>query len=49
MPEAIVSMETTPYGGVRALVRRELAPVGFQLENPTIEDIILALVKGETQ
>ena len=49
MPEAIVSMETTPYGGVRALVRRELAPVGFQLEKPTIEDIILALVKGEQQ
>ena len=49
MPEAIVSMETTPYGGVRALVRRELAPVGFQLEKPTIADIILALVKGEKQ
>ena len=49
MPEAIVSMETTPYGGVRALVRRDLAPVGFQLEKPTIEDIILALVKGEKQ
>ena len=49
MPEAIVSMETTPYGGVRALVRRGLAPVGFQLEKPTIEDIILALVKGEKQ
>ena len=49
MPEAIVSMETTPYGGVRALVQRELAPVGFQLEKPTIEDIILALVKGEKQ
>jgi len=47
MPEAIVSMETTPYGGVRALVRRELAPVGFQLEKPTIEDIILFLAKGE--
>ena len=49
MPEAIVSMETTPYGGVRALVRRALAPAGFRLEKPTIEDIILALVKGEKQ
>ena len=49
MPEAVVVRETTPYGGVRALVRRELAPVGFQLEKPTIEDIILALVKGEKQ
>ena len=47
MPAALVSMETTPYGGVRALVRRELAPVGFQLEKPTIEDIILFLAKGE--
>ncbi len=47
MPEAVVSMETTPYGGVRALVQRELAPAGFQLEKPTIEDIILVLVKGE--
>ena len=49
MPEAVVVRETTPYGGVRALVRRELAPMGFQLEKPTIEDIILALVKGEKQ
>jgi len=49
IPEATASTETTPYGGVRALVRRELAPVGFQLEKPTIEDIILALVKGEKQ
>ena len=49
IPEAVVVRETTPYGGVRALVRRELAPVGFQLEKPTIEDIILALVKGEKQ
>lgn len=47
MPEAVVVRETTPYGGVRALVRRELAPVGFQLEKPTIEDIILFLAKGE--
>ena len=32
-----------------ALVRRDLAPAGFQLEKPTIEDIILFLAKGETQ
>ena len=37
------------HGYVDALVRRELAPMGFQLEKPTIEDIILALVKGEKQ
>ena len=47
MPEAVVVRETTPYGGVRALVRRALAPVGFRLEKPTIEDIILFLAKGE--
>ena len=49
IPEAVVVREATPYGGVRALVRRELAPVGFQLEKPTIEDIILFLAKGEKQ
>ena len=46
MPEAIVARESSGYGGVRALVRRELAPSGFQLERPTVEDIILFLVKG---
>ena len=49
MPEAIAAKETTPYGGVRALVRRDLAPRGFPLEKPTMEDIILFLVKGEKQ
>ena len=47
IPEAVVVRETTPYGGVRALVRRALAPAGFRLEKPTIEDIILFLAKGE--
>ena len=46
MPEAIVAREGNGYGGVRALVRRDLAPSGFQLERPTVEDIILFLVKG---
>ena len=46
MPEAIVAREPSGYGGVRALVRRDLAPSGFQLERPTVEDIILFLVKG---
>lgn len=46
MPEAIVAREANGYGGVRALVRRDLAPSGFQLERPTVEDIILFLVKG---
>ena len=45
-PEAIVAREETRYGGVRALVRRDLAPAGFQLEKPSVEDIVLFLVKG---
>ena len=46
MPEAIVAREETRYGGVRALVKRDLAPAGFRMEKPTVEDIILFLVKG---
>lgn len=46
LPEAIVAREPNGYGGVRALVKRELAPVGWQLERPSVEDIILFLVKG---
>ena len=45
-PEAIVAREENRYGGVRALVKRELAPAGFHLEKPTVEDIVLFLVKG---
>ena len=46
MPEAIAAREANGYGGVRALIKRSLAPAGFQLEKPTVEDIILFLVKG---
>ncbi len=46
MPEAIVAREETRYGGVRALVRRDLAPAGFRMEKPTVEDVVLFLVKG---
>ncbi len=46
LPEAIVAREPNGYGGVRALVRRELAPAGWQLERASVEDIILFLVKG---
>ena len=46
LPEAVVAREASGYGGVRALIRRDLAPAGFQLEKPTVEDIILFLVKG---
>ena len=46
MPEAIVAREANHYGGVRALIKRDLAPAGFQLEKPSVEDIVLFLVKG---
>ena len=45
-PEAIVAREETRYGGVRALIKRDLAPAGFRLEKPTVEDVVLFLVKG---
>ena len=46
LPEAIVAREESRYGGVRALVKRDLAPAGFHLEKPTVEDVVLFLVKG---
>ena len=46
MPEAVVAREEPRYGGVRALVKRDLAPAGFRMEKPSVEDIILFLVKG---
>ena len=45
-PEAIVAREESRYGGVRALVKRDLAPTGFRMEKPTVEDVVLFLVKG---
>ena len=45
-PEAIVARKASGYGGVRALIKRDLAPAGFQLEKPSVEDIVLFLVKG---
>ena len=45
-PEAIVAREETRYGGVRALVKRDRAPAGLRMEKPSIEDIVLFLVKG---
>ena len=45
-PEAIVAREESRYGGVRALIKRDLAPAGFRLEKPTVEDVVLFLVKG---
>ena len=45
-PEAIVAREENRYGCVRALVKLDLAPAGFRMEKPTVEDVVLFLVKG---
>ncbi len=44
--EAVLGRESSGYGGVRALVRREEVPAGLELERATVEDIILFMVKG---
>ena len=44
--EAVVGREESAYGGVRALVRRDLVPPALELEKPTVEDVILFTVKG---
>ena len=46
LPEAVIGVERRQYGGVRALVDRELCPRGLELERPTVEDVILFMVKG---
>ena len=46
MPEAVAAREVSGLGGVRCLVRRDLMPAGWDLEKPTVEDVILFLVKG---
>ena len=45
-PEAVVGRETSPYGGVKCLVKRQLVPSTLTLERPTVEDVILFMVKG---
>ena len=45
-PEAVTGRESSTYGGVRALVRRDLVPSGLELERPTVEDVILFMAKG---
>lgn len=44
--EAVIGREDNGYGGVRALVRREETPPTLELARPTVEDIILFMVKG---
>ena len=43
---AVVARESSGFGGVRCLVKRALVPAGWALERPTVEDIVLFLVKG---
>ena len=45
-PEAVVGYERSGYGGIRALVRRDLVPDALELERPTVEDVILYTVRG---
>lgn len=45
-PKAVIGRESSGYGGVRALVRRDGVPGSLELERPSIEDIILYMVKG---
>lgn len=47
LPEAVIGREAKDYGGVRALVRRSMVPESLVLERPTVEEIILFIVKGE--
>ena len=49
LPEAVVGREASGYGGVRALVKRNLVPPTLELERPTVEDVILFMVKGAKQ
>ena len=46
LPEAVMGREDRGYGGVRALVKRSAVPPTLTLERPTVEDVILYLVKG---
>ena len=43
---AVVARESSGFGGVRCLVKRDLVPAGWELERPTVEDVVLFLVKG---
>ena len=47
-PGAVVGARRSPYG-VSAILRRDAAPVGVQLEPVSIEDLFILMVKGEGQ
>ena len=45
--DAVLAREDSGFGGVRAIVRRDAVPTCLPLEKPTVEDIILAMVRKE--
>lgn len=45
-PEAVVGRENSAYGAVKCLVKRDRVPATLTLERPTVEDVILFMVKG---
>ena len=45
--DAVLAREDSGFGGVRAIVRRDAVPACLPLEKPTVEDIILAMVRQE--
>ena len=45
--DAVLAREDSGFGGVRAIVRRDAVPASLPLEKPTVEDIILAMVRKE--
>ena len=45
--DAVLAQEDSGFGGVRAIVRRDAVPACLPLEKPTVEDIILAMVRKE--
>ena len=46
LPEAVAGREDSAYGGVKALISRDLSPSTLSLTRPTLEEIILFTVKG---
>ena len=45
--DAVLAREDSGFGGVRAIVRWDAVPACLPLEKPTVEDIILAMVRKE--
>ena len=45
--DAVLAREDSGFGGVRAIVRQDAVPACLPLEKPTVEDIILAMVRKE--